>query len=52
MNENIIDMTPMLIIHSDPDVVLFLIEIVRFSSRFCRSKGCCADCQMHGSGAL
>lgn len=28
MNENIIDMTPMLIIHSDPDVVLFLIEIV------------------------
>ena len=28
LNENIIDMTPMLIIHSDPDVVLFLIEIV------------------------
>ena len=26
-NVNIIDMTPMLIIHSDPDAVLFLIEI-------------------------
>ena len=27
LNVNIIYMTPMLIIHSDPDVVLFLIEI-------------------------